>query len=131
MSYRPAYWKRSQNQAGRVRRSAANDAGTAGTEKEESTGKNRDFPMDFSGEAGIRTLGGVTPTPVFKTGAIGRSATSPKPSADGSSYSADTGLSTALERFRRPEVRPPMALIGDETHSDQQDGQTGFQSAVS
>ncbi len=29
------------------------------------------------GEAGIRTLGRVTPSPVFKTGAIGRSATSP------------------------------------------------------
>ena len=31
----------------------------------------------WSGEAGIRTLGWREPTPVFKTGAIGRSATSP------------------------------------------------------
>ena len=30
-----------------------------------------------SGEAGIRTLGTLTGTPVFKTGAIGHSATSP------------------------------------------------------
>ena len=34
-------------------------------------------PSLKSGEAGIRTLGTLTGTPVFKTGAIGRSATSP------------------------------------------------------
>ena len=34
-------------------------------------------PSLQSGEAGIRTLGTLTGTPVFKTGAIGRSATSP------------------------------------------------------
>ena len=33
--------------------------------------------LNKSGEAGIRTLGTLTGTPVFKTGAIGRSATSP------------------------------------------------------
>lgn len=32
----------------------------------------------FSGEAGIRTLGRVTPTLVFKTSALDRSATSPE-----------------------------------------------------
>jgi hypothetical protein len=38
------------------------------------------FALDdkvWSGEAGIRTLGTLAGTPVFKTGAIGRSATSP------------------------------------------------------
>lgn len=34
--------------------------------------------MSSSGEAGIRTLGPLAETPVFKTGAIGRSATSPE-----------------------------------------------------
>jgi hypothetical protein len=34
----------------------------------------------FSGEGGIRTLGGLSPTPVFETGTIGHSVTSP---ADG------------------------------------------------
>ncbi len=34
-------------------------------------------PCIVSGEAGIRTLGRLAPTPVFKTGAIDRSATSP------------------------------------------------------
>ena len=31
----------------------------------------------IGGEGGIRTLGGREPTPVFKTGAFNRSATSP------------------------------------------------------
>ena len=31
----------------------------------------------FGGEGGIRTHGGLAPTPVFKTGAFNRSATSP------------------------------------------------------
>ena len=32
----------------------------------------------ISGEGGIRTHGGVTPTPVFETGLFNRSSTSPK-----------------------------------------------------
>ncbi len=35
-------------------------------------------PSNLSGEAGIRTLGRFDPTPVFKTGAFGHSATSPE-----------------------------------------------------
>jgi hypothetical protein len=34
--------------------------------------------MGKSGEGGIRTLGRISPTPVFETGPIGRSGTSPK-----------------------------------------------------
>ena len=35
------------------------------------------FPSSTSGEGGIRTLGRLAPTPVFETGTIGRSVTSP------------------------------------------------------
>ena len=34
--------------------------------------------MNISGEGGIRTLGRISPTPVFETGPIGHSGTSPK-----------------------------------------------------
>ena len=34
--------------------------------------------MENGGEGGIRTLEGLSPLPVFKTGAFNRSATSPK-----------------------------------------------------
>ncbi len=36
------------------------------------------FPWIEGGEGGIRTLGRLAPTPVFETGPIGRSGTSPK-----------------------------------------------------
>ena len=35
------------------------------------------FVLKFGGEKGIRTLGGIAPTAVFKTAAIDRSAISP------------------------------------------------------
>jgi hypothetical protein len=35
------------------------------------------FPLDCGGEGEIRTRGGIATTPVFKTGALNRSATSP------------------------------------------------------
>lgn len=35
------------------------------------------FYVDFGGETGIRTLGWITPSTVFKTAALDRSATSP------------------------------------------------------
>jgi len=41
------------------------------------SGKTKKIRGSLSGEAGIRTLGPLAETPVFKTGAIGRSATSP------------------------------------------------------
>jgi hypothetical protein len=38
-----------------------------------------EFPMEVTdGEGGIRTHGGVTPTPVFETGLFNRSSTSPQ-----------------------------------------------------
>src|SRR6516162_11886220 len=37
----------------------------------------RDFLRDAGGESGIRTHDGLTPMPVFKTGALNRSAISP------------------------------------------------------
>lgn len=43
-------------------------------------GVESDCESLIGGEAGIRTLERVTPSPVFKTGAIGRSATSPRSS---------------------------------------------------
>jgi hypothetical protein len=53
-----------------------------------SGGRNRDSALinskDRDGEGGIRTHGGVTPTPVFETGLFNRSSTSPK--ADGGIY---------------------------------------------
>jgi integrase len=49
------------------------------SEKHDKTAGKPTFPVvSNSGEGGIRTPGRVAPTPVFKTGAIDRSATSPK-----------------------------------------------------
>src|ERR1044071_7553486 len=44
-----------------------------------------------SGEGGIRTHGGVTPTPVFETGLFNRSSTSPK-AARGTVYATKSDL---------------------------------------
>ena len=63
-----------------------------------------------SGEAGIRTLGRVTPSPVFKTGAIGRSATSPVSTADGVSYAVDVADSKVFDSFCRMGVRGMFSL---------------------
>src|SRR5436305_5062990 len=55
-----------------------------------STSTSRTFGLAYltalSGEGGIRTLGGVAATPVFETGPIGRSGTSP--GVDGSNSSS-------------------------------------------
>lgn len=56
----------------------------------------------LSGEAGIRTLGRVTPSPVFKTGAIGRSATSP---GCGGGYAAAISPATCSTSSCRPTSR--------------------------
>ena len=44
----------------------------------ENTRKTANFEKKRSGEGGIRTLGEIAPTPVFETGPIGRSGTSPQ-----------------------------------------------------
>ena len=59
---------------------------------EETAEKNRVFSTVSSGEAGIRTLDAIADMPVFKTGAIGRSATSP--------------WAAPLDNSDRNEVRP-------------------------
>src|SRR5579885_1957800 len=49
----------------------------AGPQESEKPAENAGFPGKRSGEGGIRTLGRASPTPVFETGPIGRSGTSP------------------------------------------------------
>jgi hypothetical protein len=50
----------------------------------------------MSGEGGIRTHGGVTPTPVFETGLFNRSSTSPEEAAKQIFYVTKRELGTAL-----------------------------------
>lgn len=57
---------------------------------------------ETSGEAGIRTLGRVNPSPVFKTGAIGRSATSP---GCGGGFAAAISPATCSTSSCRPTSR--------------------------
>ena len=45
-----------------------------------------------SGEGGIRTHGGVTPTPVFETGLFNRSSTSPASGRNGYSSLSESDL---------------------------------------
>ena len=47
------------------------------TAQTESASRVATRSSSFNGEGGIRTLGGVAATPVFETGPIGRSGTSP------------------------------------------------------
>ena len=63
-------------------------------EGQEQKPKASRFPNDFNGiggEGGIRTHDGLAPTPVFKTGALNRSATSPGSPV----YRSQTGLGRA------------------------------------
>jgi hypothetical protein len=55
-----------------------------------------------SGEGGIRTPGWASPTPVFKTGAINRSATSPADSVATADFSANSRMiqSSQLRRMQ-------------------------------
>ncbi len=61
--------------------------------------KSKGIRVISSGEAGIRTLGRVTPSPVFKTGAIDHSATSPN-SLPATQLSSDRGRQSGS--CRRP-----------------------------
>jgi hypothetical protein len=51
-----------------------------------------DFTQMISGEGGIRTHGGVTPTPVFETGLFNRSSTSPASGRNGYSSLSERDL---------------------------------------
>ena len=51
---------------------------------------------DNSGEGGIRTHGGVTPTPVFETGLFNRSSTSPNEADKGIILRDQTRFAAAL-----------------------------------
>ena len=55
---------------------------------------------DNSGEGGIRTHGGVTPTPVFETGLFNRSSTSPNEADKGTILRDQKRFAAALVVYR-------------------------------
>lgn len=59
---------------------------------------------------GFEPTNGTGPSPVFKTGAIGRSATSPN-RAESASYSLDSVVSSGFERCRGVRVRAGVVAL--------------------
>jgi integrase len=91
--------------------SATTETTSPATSAKEKAPKNTaicgSFGASSSGEAGIRTLERVTPSPVFKTGAFNRSATSPEQFRFCSLiYSANAPSSSRWGRLVRRAHRP-------------------------